>query len=573
LTRQPARRAADRAEEERCDMPDRFRTLDRDAFDAIVVGAGLGGLTAAAILARRGARVLVVDRHYVAGGNATVFKRRGYEFDVGLHYIGGCGPHGVVPGILRAAGADEIEFEEMDPDGLDTLVFPGLTFRVPRGIPAFRRRLLEHFPGEKRGIDRYLSIVEPLARLQSTRRGPREMLPIAPKALMLLRWAGSTYGAFLDSCTKNERLRAVLAGQSGDYALPPSRASTVIGAGLVAHYVDGAYFPKGGGQVPSDRLAEAIERHGGKILLRTSARHIAIERGRVVGVEIENKHFGVRFVRAPVVISNADLKQTMDRLVGAAHLKRKTVVRTGSFEMAPALGVVYIGLRRDLRAEGHPATNYWIHPSYDIEAGYAAVARGEILDSPFAFISIASLKDPTNPRLAPPGVTNLQVMGVTPSSPAAWGVTEEQVQTGAYSKSEEYQRRKLAFGDSLIEYASRVFPGIRDEIAYCEVATPLTHRRFTSATAGTSYGIAATPGQYLWNRPPTKTEIDGLYLCGASCRTGPGIVGALISGAVAAAAVSRSRGDGHLLGLAGTGAERARKESAPETFSPDTVAF
>ncbi|HEU4538093.1 MAG TPA: NAD(P)-binding protein, partial [Polyangiaceae bacterium] len=341
-------------------MSERFRTLPAGPFDAIVVGAGLGGLSAGAILARRGARVLVVDRHYAAGGNATVFKRRGYEFDVGMHYIGGCGPRGVVPRILRAGGAEPVEFLELDADGYDTLVFPDFTFRVPKGLEAFRRRLLEHFPDERRGVERYLSLLEPLFLLQGGGAGAVASLRALPKALLLARWSRSTYGAFLDTCTANPRLRAVLTGQSGDYALPPSRAALPVGAGLVAHYLSGAYFPKGGGQVISDRLAEAIERNGGKILLRTDARRILVERGRVVGVELASKHLGVRVVRAPCVVSNADLKQTLERLVGPDHLKPKTLARTRAFEMAPALGVVYVGLRRDLRAEGHPRTNYWV---------------------------------------------------------------------------------------------------------------------------------------------------------------------------------------------------------------------
>jgi phytoene dehydrogenase-like protein len=522
-------------------MAERFRTLPSDTFDAIVVGAGLGGLSAAALLANRGARVLVVDRHYVAGGNATVFKRRGYEFDVGLHYIGGCGPRGIVPRILRAGGADPVEFIEMDRDGYDTLVFPDFTFRMPKGVEAFRRRLLEHFPDERRGIERYLSVLEPLALLQGGGAGAVESLRMLPKTLLLARWSRSTYAAFLDTCTKSPRLRAVLAGQSGDYALPPSRASLPVGAGLVAHYVSGAYFPKGGGQVVADRLAEAIERNGGKILLRAGARRILVERGRVLGVEIVSKHLGARVVRAPCVVSNADLKQTMEHLVGPAHVRPKTLARTRAFEMAPALGVVYVGLRRDLRAEGHPRTNYWVHPGYDSESQYAAARGGGFSADPFAFISIASLKDPENPHLAPPGVTNLQVMGLAPSAPEAWGVTEAEVADGSYRKRDAYQRRKRQFGDALLETARRVFPAIRDELAYCEVATPLTHRRFTSATAGTSYGIAATPEQYLWHRPAARTEIDGLYLAGANCRAGHGIVGALISGAMAAGAVQGVR--------------------------------
>lgn len=128
--------------------PDRFRSLDRDHFDVVIVEAGTGGLTAGALWTRFGKSVLVLDRHYVAGGNATVFRRKGYEFDVGIHYIGDCGPDGVVPRILRAAGVEGVTFREMDPDGFDTFLFPDFTFRVSKGFEKFCKRLVELFPRE-----------------------------------------------------------------------------------------------------------------------------------------------------------------------------------------------------------------------------------------------------------------------------------------------------------------------------------------------------------------------------------------------------------------------------------------
>ena len=142
-------------------MADRLRQLDEESFDVIVVGAGIGGLVSAALLARQGRSVLVLDRHVVAGGNATIFRRRGYEFDVGLHYVGGCHEDGVLPRILRAAGAGDIVFEELDPDGFDVLVFPDLQFRIPRGIDRFRREetitatgiLIEHVREVIQGVD------------------------------------------------------------------------------------------------------------------------------------------------------------------------------------------------------------------------------------------------------------------------------------------------------------------------------------------------------------------------------------------------------------------------------------
>jgi phytoene dehydrogenase-like protein len=514
---------------------DRFRTLDDSRFDVIVVGAGLGGLTAAALLTRQGKKVLVVDQHAVAGGNATIFKRSGYEFDVGLHYIGGCQPDGPIPRILKAAGADDVEFAELDANGFDTLVFPDFEFQVPKGIDRYRARLLEFFPREGRGVDRYVKLLHQIRAVQQSRVKPTSALWTLPRSFLLARWAGRTFKEFLDSCTEDVRLQAVIAGQHGDYALPPSRASVLLGAGLALHYLEGAYYPRGGGQVISDHLATAIEQQGGKILLMARVERILTANGRVQGVDLCSQQVGRRIVHAPAVISNADLKRTFLELLGKEDLPAGITQRVRDFEMAPALGMLYLGYDRNLREEGHPVTNYWIYPDYDFEPQYAQVHRGQFPADPFAYVSIASLKDPTNPRLAPPGVTNLQVMSLAPSQPQSWGVTAAAAESKGYRKSAEYQRLKEAFGDRLIRTAARVFPDLPDRLVFQELATPLTQTRYTGSTDGTSYGIAGTPQQFLRHRPGIRTDIQGLYICGASTRMGHGIGGVTMSGLFAAA--------------------------------------
>lgn len=516
---------------------DRYRTLEEENFDVIVVGAGLGGLTAAALLTRQGKKVLVLDQHAVAGGNATTFKRSGYEFDIGLHYIGGCQPGGPIPRILRAAGAEAVSFAELDPEGFDTLVYPDFLFRVPKGIDRFRDRLTQYFPQEANGIDRYIKLVRQVETMQRSMAKSATIFRTLPRALQLSRWASRTFKEFLDSCTDDPWLQAVLAGQHGDYALPPSRASVLAGVGLALHYLQGAYFPRGGGQVISDHLAEAIERQGGKILLMGRVQRILVDDGRVLGVELESRHVGRRTVRAPAVISNADIKRTLLELVDVKDLQSKTISRVREYEMAPALGMLYLGYQRDLRAEGHPATNFWIYPSYDYEAQYAAARRGDFSSDPFVYVSIASLKDPDHSSLAPPGVTNMQVMSLAPHQPQSWGVSPEEAQSGAYRSRPEYLAAKESFSRGLIRAACSIFPDLPERIVFQELATPLTHSRYTASTDGTSYGIAATPQQFLRRRPGTRTEIEGLYLCGANTRMGHGIGGVTMSGLFAAASI------------------------------------
>lgn len=285
----------------------------------------------------------------------------------------------------------------------------------------------------------------------------------------------------------------------------------------------------------SDRLAEVVEDHGGKVLLLARVSRIVVDAGSVRGIELESRHLGRRVVHAPVVISNADLKRTMATLVGPPHLRPATLERVERFEMSPGLAVLYLGIQRDLAREGHSRTNYWVASGYDCEPGYAAVARGQFPADPWVYVSIASVKDPTNPHTAPPGVANLQVMSLAPSTPEAWGVTAEEVRTGAYRRCPAYRERKASYAVALLAAAERAVPRLRDAVVFEEMATPLTHTRYTGSTGGTSYGIALTPEQFLWRRPGSRTEIRGLYLAGASCRTGHGITGVAMSGLMAAA--------------------------------------
>lgn len=518
--------------------PDRFRRLESEEFDAIVVGAGIGGLTTAALLARRGTSVLVLDRHYVAGGNATIFKRPGYEFDVGIHYLGQANPDGFMPRILDGAGARGVHFRRMDPDGFDTLVYPNRELRVPQGIDRYRERLLQAFPNEQRAIDANTKLIRQVLGLTSLGANPKSALRTLARSWLALRNSSSTLGQFLGRYTKSAELAAVLAGEGGDYAVPPSRASVLMHAGLMAHYLaEGAYYPEGGGQIMSDRLAESIERNGGKILLSSSVERIVVENGRVSGAVFSNKHLGRVRVRARTVIANSDIKHTLLELLSPEDVSRKTRTRATEWKMAPALAALYLGVKKEALGTRTANTNYWIYANHDIEAQYSEVSKGAFPEQPFLFVSLASLKDPGNRRIAPPGIVNLQLMSLAPSEPEAWGTTADEVRSGEYHDNPRYRELKAEYSERLLRAARPVFPDLARHVDFHELATPITHSRYTSSTGGTSYGIAATPEQFLWRRPGPKTEIPGLYLCGASTRAGHGIMGAMMGGLMAAGSI------------------------------------
>jgi phytoene dehydrogenase-like protein len=155
-----------------------------------------------------GRRVIVVDRHSVPGGNGTVFTHDGFEFDVGLHYIGDCGPGGGIPSVLEPLGIDLV-YRELDPDGFDTFVFDdGTRFAVPRGIEAFRDRLVDAFPDDAVGVESYLDTIAAI---------DHELTGACPGPVVIGHLS-TTIGELFDELRLSDRCRTVLSGQHGTCA-------------------------------------------------------------------------------------------------------------------------------------------------------------------------------------------------------------------------------------------------------------------------------------------------------------------------------------------------------------------
>lgn len=520
--------------------------------DVCIIGAGLGGLMAGALLARRGQQVVVFDGHYVAGGCATMFHRVGaqgsWQFDVGLHYVGDCQPGGRLPRLLAEAGV-EVEFLPMDMDGFDTIVLPGLSFPIPAGHEAYRERLLQHFPAERRGIDRYVGLLLELealtAEMNRERRGLRAQAGLlwtaATRARHVPRYQKATMAQVLDDCTRDPALRAVILGQSGDYGLPASRVSALLHMGLANHYFKGAWYSRGGGQVLADRLCEVIEVHGGRICLRRTVEKILLLDGRACGVQVRGMRQEAQKVLSRAVLSNADIRRTMLELLPEGTLPPETWRRAQNFQMGGAIFLSCFGLRGDLRELGMGARNIWRFDTLDQEEVYADIARGR-LEPRAVYITSASLKDPESAGHSPPGTMGVEVMCLAPGRAEAWGVSQEELHSGGYRKKPEYLEHKRRVEEALLDRLEAQFPGSRARVVFRESATPVTHSRFTRASDGTGYGLAATPEQFLKGRPGYRGPVPALYLAGASTRAGHGIVGALSSGRAAATRILEDLG-------------------------------
>ncbi len=513
-------------------------TAQDERFDAVVIGSGLGGLSCAAFLCALGRRALVLERHYVAGGNSQAFRReirgKSYEFDVGVHYIGECGPDGAITRMLGALGmAERVIFRPLDPDGYSTLVFPGLRFRVPASWERYRSRLLEHFPAEAEPLGAVVDTMRQVGEEgRGFQRGEFGVEALAERAPTFLQWGLRPITELFAEHGLSQEASAVLLGEQGDYAVRPSRTPTALAAGLTHHYMAGAFYPEGGGQAMAARLVEAIRAFGGEVRTRAPVERVRVEKGRVVGVELERGGF----VEAPIVVSNADLKRTVQELVGEEHFPAALVEKVRSFRMTVPLFAVYAGLDVDLRKGALPNTNWWVWGSYDIEGIYERIEQGELPDEKPAYITVTSLRDPRSRHIAPEGYTNLQVMTMVPAHYDLWHVEEGPAAGGRYHRDPEYRRRKSALMDELLATAEEVIPELREHVHWKEAATPVTQERFTHSTGGTSYGIEFATDQMGPMRIGPEAGLPGLFLCGASTPSGHGIANVMLSGLRAAEA-------------------------------------
>jgi phytoene dehydrogenase-like protein len=515
----------------------------REKFDAIVIGSGLGGLSTAAYLCAAGLRTVVLEAHYVAGGNSQVFRRKHgdleYEFDVGIHYIGECGRDGLITAALNGLGlAERVVFRPLDPDGYSNLHFPDLSFRIPFGWDRYRARLTETFPDEREALTKVIDVLEQVAeaghRLQREEIGMGDLQSEAP---IFLQWGMRPIPALFAEHGLSERAGAVLLGEQGCYAVRPSNTPVAMQAGLTDHFLRGAYYPEGGGQVIAGRLIEAIRAWGGEVRTNSPVHRIRVDRARVVGVVTGKKNRRPIEIDAPVVVSNADVKRTFFELIGDEHLAPQTLERIRSLEMAVPLFCVYLGLDVDLADRGMTNSNHFLWGDTDLEAVYDELDAGKLSSNAMIYLTAASLKDPTSRQICPEGHTNLQIMTLAPREYGIWGVEKGPAEGGRYHRDPEYRRRKNEVMEHVIEHSLPLIPDLREHIVWKEAATPVSQERFTRSTGGTSYGIEMSCSQSGPLRVGPRTEIEGLYLCGASTPSGPGIAGVLRGGVAAASEV------------------------------------
>jgi len=342
---------------------------------AVVVGAGLGGLSAAAYLSKNGFKVDVFERNPHPGGYACSFVRGPFEFEAALHELSGIGPPENRGGCYKILeGCDVARRVEFLPiSDFYTSIFPDFTVTIPHGWEAAEAAYAEQFPAERKGISRLLDTMRRMSeeiKSFADAASPLDLVAFPVKASHVVRALGTTTAQVMGREISDPKLKALFCDIWGYYGLPPSRLSWMLFALANASYLEhGPYHVKGTSQALSNAFVDAIQENGGKVHLRNGVRKIDVRDGRVTGVVTDEGET----VRAQYIVSNANPIATCYDLLGKENVPRSYLKALAEGHIAVSTFNVYMGLDCPGEAIGATGHEYFINESYDQDEHYNAM--------------------------------------------------------------------------------------------------------------------------------------------------------------------------------------------------------
>lgn len=511
------------------------RTSPDREWDDVVIGSGIGGMTAAALLAKLGRRVLVLEQHYVPGGFTHSFPRKGYVWDVGVHAVGEVTRKAMPGRLLHALTDGRLRWHSLGPV-YDAFHFPdGFRIDFPDSPAQFRANLVEAFPNEERAIDDYLSTVREVAGTMRSyylgRAVPRWLGPVERLlAGRAQRFLEQNAADAIASFTDDPRLRTVLTAQWGYYGVPPSRAGFAVQALVTRHFLHGGYYPEGGSGEIARQLLQTVADNGGWTRILADVDEILIERGRAVGVRLQDGEE----IRARRVISAVGPVATARRLLPEHARDAHWAEEARMLDPGPAHVCLYLGFKGDITRAGASGANQWFYNTWNTDEEVWEVDADPLGPASVLYCSFPSLKDPRHDPGPEVRHTGEVVTFVPWRSFARW--RDEPWR----KRGEDYAALKKRMQDSLLEQFLARMPELAPMLDYVELSTPVSTHHFCRPLEGSIYGLEPTPERFRsrWLKP--RAPVRGLFFAG--CDAGMvGVVGALSGGALAVLAAEPVR--------------------------------
>ncbi|MBN1416100.1 MAG: NAD(P)/FAD-dependent oxidoreductase [Bacteroidales bacterium] len=465
-------------------------------YDIIIIGAGLGGLTAGAKLAREGKKVLVIEQHDRPGGCATTFKRRNFTLEVGLHELHGPSPTELKSKIFNELDVfDHVKFVRV-PE-FYRFINDRYDVTVPHEPETAIERLTGLFPQETDGIKAYFD------QLLNPRKKGAEMEGL-----------DKSVGDFLDSIIRDEDLKLILLGNLGYFHDDPyslSMAYYTIAQG--SYFKGGASYIKGGSQNLSDYLADYIRNHNGEVLLNHMVTGIKADNNKITGVQYKRKNdFASDYmeVHADDIIANAAIPNITDLLPVEMGMKLKNSLNNK--KIGTSLLTIYFGFSKPLKELGNSHYSTFVFDSsIRSQADILSNNMSDFSKRIFTFIDYSRIDS----GLAPEGKGTGVICCI------------DYIKDWEDLDKKEYYAKKEQVASVFIERLEKLIPGIKDVTEYVEMATSVTVKRYTLNPSGAVYGFAQTPS----GTPVDVSGLpDNLHFASAWGKTGGGFSGAIYGG-------------------------------------------
>jgi len=460
-------------------------------YDAIIIGAGIGGLVCGCYLAKKGLKVLIVEQHYKPGGYCSSFEREGCIFDATVHSLSSFRNKGQLRTVY-----DELELEKylkiLRFDPVNFIVFPKHSIKIYNDIKKTLYEFQENFPDETRSLTTFFNYI-------STANFTDIYVTLKDKTLL----------EFLKNYFKDSKLISTLCSVLINAGFPSYEASALS---TFYHYkefmFDSGYYPKGGMQRLPDSLAKSFGEIGGRIIFSNAVKKIKVENKKVKSVILKN---GEEFI-SEIIISNCDSYQTFFDFIGKEYISKNKILDLRSLKPTPSALIIYLALKSKSDKVTGPA-NIWYFDDYNIDNVFSEINIGKIdIASNIIFCGKPSSHDT---ELAPPGLKTMFLISLVPYKD--FGFWEE--------KSEIISER-------MVKKMCEILGVKTTDIATKEIATPLTLHKYTRNYKGSSFGLGATPPQIRRDVLPQRCPfLKGLYLVGHWSTGGAGQGGVSFSAA------------------------------------------
>lgn len=490
-------------------------------YDAIVIGAGNGGLTAAVSMSEAGLKTLLLERHNIPGGCATSFIRGRFEFEVALHQLSGIGTNdfpGPLKGTLSDLGVlDDIKLVQME--NLYRVVCPGkmdLVLKADRTESI--KTLQNHFPGNADQITRFYDFVWEYCNQWIHVVFLKDAKASAQKYPVFFKYALKPLQEVLDEYFSDPLLQAAVSMYYSYLGLPPRLSPFGEFAVVLWAYTEfKPWHIKGGSQALSNALLNKFLDHGGDVRFNCGVRKIIVKNGAVIGIITEEEDE----VSAKRIVSNAGTYNTYIELIDSKHVPSQKYRELAGKSIGTSGFTIFLGFDDEPDKLGiGEATNFL---TMDADANKAYDISKTLLPAKNMLFSCYDVDDP---QFSPAGCCQGALISL------AYGEPWLKVPPG------QYHEKKYEFARHMLKVLYKVFPECENHIEEIDVATPLTHMRYLGHPGGAIYGFdhfGKDTDIFIEKSSPFK----GLFHAGAWVGSG-GFQPTLMSGVSAGRAVIRS---------------------------------